>query len=285
MDGQTSRVALARAVADALESGEQPAALATVVGRSGSAPQVQGARMLVYADGTTLGTVGGGAIEALVLDVCRQAIADGESRLVESNLVRDLGMCCGGSMQVFVERIARQSRLFIIGAGHVSQALAPVVRTLDLRVIVLDDRDELLGDSAFEGCETMAYDADEVLAATGPLRSDDMVFIVTRDHARDEKALAELLGHPLGYLGMIGSRRKVHRVLARVLRRYDERNLPRPALGHVRAPVGLALGGRTPAEIAVSVAAEIVAFRSGGDGSAMSIVGDVVASLDERKPA
>ena len=109
--------------------------------------------------------------------------------------------------------------------------------------------------------------------------------IVTRDHARDERALAKLLTSPHAYLGMIGSRRKVHTVLARVLRRYDERGRPRPDLSRVHAPIGLALGGRTPPEIAVSVAAEFIALRHGGGGSTMSIVDEVLARLDSEREA
>jgi xanthine dehydrogenase accessory factor len=104
----------------------------------------------------------------------------------------------------------------------------------------------------------------------------DIVVIMTRDHARDEQALAQLIERPHAYLGMIGSRRKVHTVLARILRRYDERGQARPDLSRVHAPIGLALGGRTPPEIAVSIAAELVALRHGGDGSSMNTVPGVL---------
>lgn len=280
--GSASPAQLAKAVYELLDGRDAvgEAALATVIRRSGSAPQVAGARMLLYTDGRTLGTVGGGAIELQVLEACRQVLRTGKPRTVEAHLVRDLGMCCGGAMEVFVEYLQAEARLIIVGAGHVAQALAPLARNLGLRVIVADDREELLEDPAFAEVERLAYDADEIDDAIPDLNPRDFIVIVTRDHARDERALAKLLERPHAYLGMIGSRRKVHTVLARVLRRYDERGKPRPDLSRTHAPVGLALGGRTPPEIAVSIAAELIALRHGGNGSSMNAVAEAVAKLD-----
>lgn len=262
-----------RALERLLGSGNgRSAALATVIARSGSAPQIVGAKMLLFDDGQQLGTVGGGAIEATVLAACRRTLQNGESTRVAADLVRDLGMCCGGSMEVFVEYVQASTRLIIIGAGHIAQALAPLAKSIGLSPIVVDDREELFDEPGLEDMDTRAYDADELDAAVPDLCDRDLVVIVSRDHQRDERALAHLLERPHRYLGMIGSRRKVITVARRVLRRYDERQRPRPDLSRVRAPVGLALGGRTPAEIAVSIGAELLAELHGGHGGSMSIV-------------
>jgi xanthine dehydrogenase accessory factor len=275
--GSATQVQLAAAVLELLEGRRPgPAALATVIGRAGSAPQVIGARMLLYADGSALGTVGGGAIELQVLEACQQVLRTGSPRTIQAHLVRDLGMCCGGSMEVFVEYIQAQARLIIVGGGHVAQALAPLAHALGFRVTVADDREDMLEEPAFSAVERLHYDADEIVDALPDLGMHDFVVIMTRDHARDEQALAQLIERPHAYLGMIGSRRKVHTVLARILRRYDERDQPRPDLSRVHAPIGLALGGRTPPEIAVSIAAELVALRHGGDGSSMNAVPGVL---------
>lgn len=275
--GSATQVQLAAAVLELLEGRRVgPAALATVIRRAGSAPQVVGARMLLHADGSGLGTVGGGAIEQQVLEACRQVLRTGSPRTIEAHLVRDLGMCCGGSMEVFVEYIQAQARLIIVGGGHVAQALAPLALALGFRVTVADDREEMLETPAFDTVERLHYDADEIDDALPDLAPQDLVVIMTRDHARDEQALAMLIERPHAYLGMIGSRRKVHTVLARILRRYDERGQPRPDMSRVHAPIGLALGGRTPPEIAVSIAAELVALRHGGDGSSMNVVPEVL---------
>ncbi|MEM6990023.1 MAG: XdhC/CoxI family protein [Myxococcota bacterium] len=273
MRGSANAVDLTRAVLEVLD-GRYPgaAAAATVIGRAGSAPQVVGAKLLLRDDGVLVGTVGGGAIEAQVLTACRQVLKDGGNRRIEAHLVRDLGMCCGGSMEVFVEYVQSQPRLFVLGGGHVAQALVPLAAKSGFRVKVLDDREELFDSPAFEGVATEPCDVDELDAVIPDLDEHDYVLIVTRDHARDEKALAALLRRPHRYLGMIGSRRKVHTVLARILRREQELGRPKPDLSRVRAPVGLSLGGKTPPEIAISILAELISERHGGSGAPMSDV-------------
>lgn len=270
--GGAQALEVAREIVAVLEGTKERAALATVIGRSGSAPQILGARMMLHHDGEIVGTVGGGAIEAEVLAHCRMTLRDGRPRRVDAQLVRDLGMCCGGSMEVFVEVLQPQVRLVIIGAGHVAQALAPVAEAAGFAVAVFDDREELLGNPAYVQATTGAYDVDELDAALPTLTQNDYVVITTRDHARDEKALAHLLRQPHRYLGMIGSRRKVHAVLGRILRREKQLGRDWPDLSRVRAPIGLSLGGRTPGEIAVSVVAELIAERHGGAGSPMSVI-------------
>jgi xanthine dehydrogenase accessory factor len=273
-------IEIARAVL-ALLDGHDPriAALATVIRRSGSAPQVAGAKMLRYGDGTTLGTVGGGAIEAQVLDACVATLREGTPRTVEAHLVRDLGMCCGGAMEVFVELLQAGPRIIVVGAGHVARAFVPLARGLGYRVVVVDDRDALLDHPELADVDCRCFDVDELDAAVPDLGARDEVLVVTRDHGRDERALAALLERPHAYIGMIGSRRKVHTILRRVLRRYDERGRARPDLSRLRAPVGLDLAGRTPPEIAVSIAAELIKLRHGGTGEQMSIVAEVLAEL------
>lgn len=270
--GGAAPAELAREVVAVLEGSRGRAALATVVGRSGSAPQTVGAKLLLHEDGAMVGTVGGGAIEAQVIDACRHALRDGRSRTVQAHLVRDLAMCCGGAMEVFVEHLQPAARLVLIGGGHVAQALAPIAHAADFRVLVFDDREELLDHPAFSNAATESYDVDELDVALPDLRDNDFILILTRDHARDERALRHLLRQPHRYLGMIGSRRKVHTVLARVLRRDEGLGKPAPDLSRVHAPMGLRLGGRTPAEIAVSIVAELIATRHQGDGESMSIV-------------
>lgn len=274
-NGSATAVDVARAVVDVLDgTAGSRAALATVIGRSGSAPQIIGARLLLRADGTMIGTIGGGAIEAQVLDACRESLSDGRSRRIEAHLVRDLGMCCGGSMEVFVEFVQPQPRLFVVGAGHVAQALVPLALAAGFRVAVFDDRDDLLQHPAFADARRDAYDVDELDTAIPDLDDRDYVVVLTRDHARDERALAELVRRPHRYLGMIGSRRKVHSVLRRILHKESQLGRPAPDLARVRAPIGLALGGRTPIEIAISIVAELVADRHGGTGQPMNVVAD-----------
>jgi xanthine dehydrogenase accessory factor len=262
-----------RAAADVLSGATRgPAALATVIGRTGSAPQVVGARLLLRAEAALVGTIGGGAIEAQVLDACRSVMRSGKPQIIKAHLVRDLGMCCGGSMEVFVEYLDTQARLVLIGAGHVAQAIAPVAAGVGFRVVVADDREDMLAHPAFAQVTQHLADVDELAAALPDPGANDYLVIATRDHARDEQALAAALARPHRYIGMIGSRRKVHAILARILRREQQLGRPPPDLTRLRAPVGLALGGRTPAEIAISVVAELLADRHGGTGEPMNVV-------------
>lgn len=271
---------VAEAVVEVLHGRRAAAAVATVVKRSGSAPQVLGAKLLYAGPDDVVGTVGGGAIEAEVLRACENVLKSGRPQTVARDLMRDLGMCCGGQMEVFVERIQARHRLHLIGAGHVGQAVASVARVAGFDVHVYDDREALLAHAAFEGTSTYAVEADEVAAAVVGSDARDAYLIMTRDHLLDERALLSVLSQPHAYLGMIGSRRKVYRVLQRVLRRFDERGRPRPDLGRLRAPIGLDLGGRTPGEIAVSVIAELIAARHGGDGGPMSVAADALARVE-----
>ena len=255
------------AVLEILDEGGR-GALATVVRSSGSTPQEPGARMLLRPDGSTVGTIGGGAIEHHVIGELRACVIDGRPRSVHKDLVRDLGMCCGGRMEVFVEPVEGRPRLVVFGAGHVGKACAALARTLGFRVVVVDDREELNAEERFEGCERILLEPSEA-AAELRVTERDWLLIVTHDHRLDEAALDTFARVPHAYIGLIGSRRKVYRIFARIAAR---RGLP--DLSRVYAPVGLDIGAVSPEEIAVSVAAELVALRHGHPGAHMRAVDD-----------
>lgn len=244
------------ALTEALLNGE-PAALATVVQTSGSAPQSPGARLLVLASGRQIGTVGGGAIEWVALEALRQCLKDGRPQLIRRDLAADLAMCCGGRMTLFVERVPTAPRLILCGAGHVAQAVAELAQKLEFQVTVLDEREELNNESRFPGCERYLRDPTEGPQLLGPT-TQDWVLITTHDHRLDEDSLAAFGACPHRYLGLIGSRRKIYRILRRLHARGAL-----PPLERVYSPVGLDLGAVTPHEIAVSILAELVALRRG----------------------
>lgn len=243
-------------------------ALATVIHSSGSTPQEPGARMLLLPDGRTVGTIGGGAIEHAVSAELTECLRDGKPRVVKKDLIRDLGMCCGGRMEVFVEPVEGRPRLVLFGAGHVSKATADLVKTLGFRVVVVDDRDELNTEARFEGCERLLCEPTEAVDAL-ECSDRDWLLVMTHDHALDEEALDLYARGPHAYLGVIGSRRKVYRVLSRIAAR---RGLP--DLDRVYAPVGLDIGAVSPEEIAVSIASELIALRHGRAGPHMRALDD-----------
>lgn len=236
-------------------------ALATVIRSSGSTPQEPGARLLLCPDGSAVGTIGGGAIEHHVMAELRACQADGRPRVIQKDLIRDLGMCCGGRMEVFVEPVEGRPRLVVFGAGHVGRATASLAQTLGFRVVVVDDREELNTEARFGGCERILLEPAEA-AAELTCTDRDWLLIVTHDHRLDEEALDCFARGPHAYLGVIGSRRKVYRILARIQAR---RGLP--DLSRVYAPVGLDIGAVTPEEIAVSIGSELVALRHGTRGA------------------
>ncbi len=256
-----------RAMLAALDAGE-PTVLATVVRASGSTPQAPGARMLLHADGRTVGTVGGGAIERAILDEMRVCLRDRRPRLVTRDLARDLGMCCGGRMEVFVEPVEPTQRLFIFGAGHVAKPLAEAARMLAFHVTVIDDREELNAETRFPGCRRILAEPKEAAKELAPT-DQDWIVIVTHDHRLDEEALDQFARTPHRYVGVIGSRRKVFRILARIAARG-----PLPDLSKVYAPIGLDIGAVSPEEIGISIAAELVALRHGKPGHHMRAVDD-----------
>lgn len=255
------------AVLALLERGQR-GALATVVRTSGSTPQQPGARMLLLPGGRTVGTVGGGAIEQAVREALESCLADGKPCTLERDLGRDLAMCCGGRMEIFVEPVEAPSRLFLFGAGHVAAPTAALARTVGYEVTVVDDRDELLTEERFPECKRVRGEPGESVGELG-LTDQDTILILTHDHRLDEEALDACLRAPHRYLGMIGSRRKVFKILQRIHARAGL-----PSLDRVYSPVGLDIGAVSPAEIAVSIVAELVALRHGSSGPHMRAVND-----------
>jgi xanthine dehydrogenase accessory factor len=250
------------AVADALERGE-PAALVTIVSTTGSTPQRVGAKMLVFADGRTVGTIGGGCYENDAFWKAREAIDNRRPRVVHYELSDDFaqetGLICGGQMDVYIEPIEPSPELFIVGAGHVGFHLARLAHEVGFRVHVVDDREKFANAERFpDAAEVIAEDIPAWLARTA-LPSHAYVVIVTRGHTNDLEALRALAPRDLRYLGLIGSRAKV----ARIYDALTADNMPADLLKRVHAPIGLDIGAVTPQEIAVSILGELIAVKHG----------------------
>jgi xanthine dehydrogenase accessory factor len=314
-----ARVDVFGAALRALDSG-RGVAIAAVTGASGSTPRHLGARMAVAADGEQWGTVGGGKIEQLVVAAGREVAGGGEPRVVRQHLVRDLAMCCGGSMEVaitpaapsraviaelttrrrgvlltpldggplrlrdatrddprahhpavkdgvLVERIGGE-RVVVFGLGHVARSLGPHLHQLGFHVIACDDGETGATAAAAPWADEVieSFDAREVEKVLGGFGPDDHVLVITRDHSIDQQLLEQLIGHTeLGYLGMIGSRGKIGRFRKRLEAKglYDETTWSR-----LRAPIGIDIGAETPEEIAIAIAAELIAHRRRGEPAA-----------------
>ncbi len=233
-------------------------AMATLVQTSGSSPQKAGAKMLVRDDGTVAGTLGGGCLEAEVIQVGLSAIRDGRPQTISIELTeRAGGLVCGGKVQVFVEPMAPEPELMILGAGHVGKALARLARFAGFRVCVVDDREEYLQGSEFG--DALKY---TVASFTDPFHNrgvsrNTYVVVATRGHLHDYAALKAALSTEARYIGLLGSRRKRALLFKRLL----EDGLPDETIQRVITPVGLPIGAKTPEEIAVSITAQLIEER------------------------
>jgi xanthine dehydrogenase accessory factor len=238
-----------------------PCALATVVRTAGSVPREPGAKMLVLGDGSTVGTVGGGALEHAVIEAAREVLLAGAPRLLSYQLKPDLGMACGGSAEVFVEPLQRVDNLYLFGAGHIGKALCPIAAVLGFRVTVIDERRELANAERMPQAAAFVHGFDASVWQ-GVLLDGGYCVVVSPSHAIDTGLVTVLLGRPgLRYVGMIGSkskRRSVEQALAAA-------GLPSDALTRLHTPVGISIGAETPEEIAVSIAAELVRVRRGAE--------------------
>ncbi|HEU5075300.1 MAG TPA: XdhC family protein [Polyangiaceae bacterium] len=246
-------------------------ALATVVASSGSVPQRAGARLLLRDDGSSVGTIGGGAIEQQVLGELREVLAHGQARMLRRDLTRDLGMCCGGHMEIFLEPVHAPPRLSLFGAGHVAVPTAQLALSVGFDVHVVDEREELLTSERFPGCRLHPVDAASYCKRHAFHAEHDWVLIVTHDHQLDEDILGLAVARPHAYIGLVGSRRKVLRLVDRVQARQGPA-AQALSFERVYAPVGLDLGALTPQEIAVSIVAEWVALRRGKQGRHLSVL-------------
>lgn len=238
-------------------------ALVTIVASTGSTPQRVGAKMLVYSDGRTVGTIGGGCYENDAFGRAREAIASRRPLNVKYDLnddfAQETGLVCGGQMEVFIEPVEASPDVYVFGAGHVGYFVAKMAHEVGFRLHVVDDREKFANAERFGEGIDVAVDHIPTWLANNKLPATAYAVIVTRGHTHDLDALRALTEHPLRYLGLIGSKAKVKRIFDAL----REEGLSVDALRAVHAPIGLDIGAITPQEIAVSIVAELIAVRHG----------------------
>lgn len=244
----------------AWRAARRPFVLATVIATRGFTPRKSGARMLIGDDGRTVGTIGGGAIEHQVLDEALGLRAEGASVLLRTHLTQELGMCCGGEMSVFLERVAPAPRLFVFGAGYIAKPLAAIAAGCGFEVEVVDARAEWATEARFP-TSRIAVRAPDTYAAALETTEADYAVIVTHDHALDQRLVQALLPRPLRFIGMIGSIPKQRKFALRL----RARGFADAEISKLRTPLGADIGAQSPEEIAVSVMAELIAVRRAAD--------------------
>ncbi len=240
-------------------------ALATIVHTNGSIPSYESSRMLVRDDGSILGTIGGGCVEAEVWAAAKEVIVAEQPRKMTFNLNQDAaydaGLICGGTLEIFVEPILPQPLLYIFGGGHISSAVARVASASGFSITIADDREAFSNTERFPMADKLYTTYEDAFAKIVP-NASSYLLIVTRGHRDDMRVLAWAVRTDARYIGMIGSKRKV----LSVYKALEKEGYSPEELDRVHAPVGLDIGALTPEEIAVSITAELIAVRRNAVG-------------------
>jgi len=251
------------------ERHDDAAALVSVIATEGSTPQKAGAKMVVYADGRIVGTIGGGCLEAEMIRRARHAIETRRSQLASYDLTPDQagedGLVCGGRMQVFIEPIEGIPTLLLFGAGHVAQPLARLAKSVGFRVEVADDRVKFANAERFPDADRVLVEAFAEAAGKMTIGRNSYAVVVTRGQKGDADALQAVLGKGLRFVGLLGSRPKAVHVMSEL----EERGVETGALAEIHVPLGIEIGAQSPEEIAVSIMAELIAVRRGVPASAV----------------
>jgi xanthine dehydrogenase accessory factor len=235
----------------------EPGALVVVTGVKGHAPQVVGAKMIVRMDGTVVGTIGGGRVEQAVTERALEIARSGQPQSLSYQLKAELGMCCGGLMEVYVEPLETRQRLILFGAGHVAMPTARLAHQVGFEVVVVDERPDWNSAERFPDAAERAVEPHRDFLARVELGATDHVVITTPSHDFDRELLGLTVQTGAGYVGMIGSTRKVEKARMTLL----AEGVPQHALDRAHTPVGLDILAETPEEIAVSIVGELIRHR------------------------
>ncbi|MCL5023389.1 MAG: XdhC/CoxI family protein [Nitrospirae bacterium] len=236
-------------------------ALATIVQCVGSSPQKEGAKMLIRDDASIVGTLGGGCLEADVIQAAQMAIKDGTPQTVPFELTeKEGGLVCGGKVLVYVEPFVPEPLVVILGAGHVGKALSRLAKFAGFRVSVADDRVEFANKDALPDADEVVVNDFETVFGKLSIGRNTYVVVATRGHNHDLTAVKAALRTRAIYVGLLGSRRKK----ALLFRALEKEGFSKDDIGRVIVPVGLPIRSVTPEEIAVSIMAQIIQMRREG---------------------
>lgn len=242
-------------------------AVATIVNVRGSIPSFQTAKMLVRDDGSIVGTIGGGCVEADVWQAAREVMESEKPRTLKFDLNQDpkydTGLVCGGTLEIFVEPVLPPATLYLFGAGHVAVNVCRTATLAGFDVIVTDDRSSYASKERFpDAHEVHALHFEEATKKLDPSESSYIV-IVTRGHRDDMRVLRWAVQTRACYVGMIGSTRKV----IQIFKALQAEGLAASLFDRVYAPVGIDIGAVTPEEIGIAITAELIAIRRRSDSA------------------
>ncbi|MBS1875062.1 MAG: XdhC family protein [Acidobacteria bacterium] len=257
-------------------------ALATIVQVNGSIPSFESAKMLVREDGSIVGTIGGGCVEAEVWNAAREVMDSEKPRSLNFNLGQDAaydnGLICGGQLSVFVEPVVPAPRAFVFGGGHISKSISKVAAVAGFGSVIVDNREQFANRERFPDAEEVFAEEYEAVFPRLEINSSSYLVIVTRGHRDDMRVLRWAITTPARYIAMIGSKRKT----IAVVKELEKEGVPREAFDRLFAPMGLEIGAITPEEIAISVVAEMIAVRRAPAGEWKSVAKSLFAHESTR---
>lgn len=238
---------------------EKNGALCIIVQTKGSSPRKVGAKMIVTEDGNIIGTIGGGNLEKKVIENALNQIDKNEAKLYKHDLLHQHNMCCGGSVEIYIEPIQKMNKLYIFGAGHTGNALAKIASQMDFDIYVIDDRSTYLDGIEVDGINKLNLDYKKVLP-TLPFDKKTYIVIMTYEHSHDRDILSYCIKKPNAYLGMIGSERKVKLTKKMFV---EGKLATKAALEKVDMPMGININAEGPEEIAISILAKLIDVKNG----------------------
>jgi xanthine dehydrogenase accessory factor len=245
----------------------QKCAIATIVQVRGSIPSYESAKLLVREDGSMIGTIGGGCVEAEVWNAAREVMETEKPRHLSFNLGQDAaydnGLICGGQLDVFVEPVLPQPGAFVFGAGHISKSISKIANLAGFSTTIVDNREAFANSERFpEAAGIYAEEYEDVFPKLS-VNETSYIVIVTRGHRDDMRVLRWAITTTARYIAMIGSKRKV----INVIKELQKEGIRQEHLERVFAPMGLEIGAISPEEIAVSVVAEMIAVRRNAEAN------------------
>jgi len=234
------------------------AALCIIVQTKGSTPRKAGAKMIVLENGGIVGTIGGGNLEKKVIENALQQIKKNEPQLFKHDLLHQHNMCCGGSVEIYIEPIKKMNKLYVFGAGHTGSALAKIAQELDFDIYVIDDRKEYMDEIKTEGINKLNLEYQKILP-TLPFDKNTYIVIMTYEHAHDRDILSYCIKKPNAYIGMIGSQRKVEITKKMFI---EGKIATKAELENVDMPMGISINADSPEEIAISILAKLIETKN-----------------------
>lgn len=264
-----SPLAIARSLLKA-EKEKRPAVLATIVGARADSPFAPGTKMIAFGDTTSFGSLGDAVLDDLVIEGALDALSKGEAAVIRpASIAAKRGQEISktiADLEVFVEPFKPAPTLLICGAGHIAVPLAKMAKLLDFEVAVIDDRASFANKERFPEADQVIVSDFVSALQQFPINNDTYIVLITRGHQHDVVSLRQVIDSPAAYIGMIGSRRRVFAVFKLL---HDE-GMPLEKLAKVYSPIGIDLGSETPAEIALSIVAEVVKVMRGGKAASLS---------------